>query len=175
MGDILIEKELEFDFSAAISAIQFDGVGHRMGHCMKAVDFLVEWEDEFWFVEVKDPSASSIPNKYKGQKLTLFINKMKNKTLFSGELGPKLKDSFLYRHLQNNLPNKSLKYLVILAIEPFDHALLASSTDQLRRSTCLLGPDNSVWPNKYIEAVALFNERTWNQVFTQCPVTRSGA
>ena len=172
MGEILIEKELEFDFRDALNAIQFDGYDHKMSHCMKAVDFLVEWDDEFWFVEVKDPSASTIPNQLRGRELTSFINKMKDKTLFSRELGPKLKDSFLYCHLQNNLPNKSLKYFVILAIDPLDHALLAHSIDQLRRYTCFLGPDNSAWPNRYIEAVAIFNQETWNKNLGHCPVSR---
>lgn len=56
MGDILTERTLEFDFSSADRAVRFDGETHRMSHCMKSVDFLVEWSDEFWFVEVKDPS-----------------------------------------------------------------------------------------------------------------------
>ena len=70
MGEILIEKELEFDFRDALNAIQFDGYDHKMSHCMKAVDFLVEWDDEFWFVEVKDHSASTIPNQLRGRELT---------------------------------------------------------------------------------------------------------
>ncbi len=172
MGEILAEDELEFDFSDALNAIRFDGIDHRMSHCMKAVDFLVEWADEFWFVEVKDPSASSIPGRYKSRQLLSFIAKMKNKTLFSGELGPKLKDSFLYRHLQDALPDKTLKYYVLLAIESFDAALLVSSIDNLRRCTCLLGPDNSAWKNKYIDDVAVFNEKTWNEKLVHCPVRR---
>ena len=172
MGEILIENELEFDFSAAIDAVRFDGVDHKMSHCMKPVDFLVEWDDEFWFVEVKDPSASTIPNQLRGRELTSFINKMKEDTLFSRELGPKLKDSFLYRHLQNSLPNKTLKYYVMLAIDPFDQALLVHSMDRLKLYTCLLGPDNSAWSNRYVQDVAIFNQNTWNKVFTQCPVTQ---
>ena len=172
MGEILVEDELEFDFSHALNATHFDGINHRMSHCMKAVDFLVEWDDEFWFVEVKDPSASNIPGPYRSRQVSSFIDKMKNKTLFSDELGPKLKDSFLYRHLQDKLPDKSLKYYVLLAIERLDDALLTYSIDNLKRYTCLLGPDNSAWPNKYIEGVAVFNEKTWNEKLARCPVRR---
>ncbi len=44
---VLTEEELEFDFSAAIRATRFDDENHKMNHCMKAVDFLVEWDEEF--------------------------------------------------------------------------------------------------------------------------------
>ncbi|MDM8526160.1 hypothetical protein QUF80_22520 [Desulfococcaceae bacterium HSG8] len=65
MGDILTERTLESDFSTADRAIRFDGETHRMSHCTKSVDFLVEWPDEFWFVEVKDPSDPDIPEQYR--------------------------------------------------------------------------------------------------------------
>ena len=172
MGSVLIEKELEFNFTSAIKAIHFDKEDHKMSHCMKAVDFLVEWPDEFWFVEVKDPAETKIPKKYKKQELQNFLKKMKKEKLFSQELGPKLKDSFLYLHLSKKLPDKTLKYFVLLAIGTLDYALQATSIDHLKRYTCLLGPDNSEWPNQYIDAVAIFNEDTWNKKLNQCPVTR---
>ncbi len=172
MGDVLKEGELEFDFTAALKATHFDDENHEMSHCMKAVDFLVEWPHEFWFVEVKDPSASSIPMKYRRRRLTDFIDKMRNETLFSRELAPKLKDSFLYLHLSGELPEKPLKYVVLLAMDNLEQALLANSMDHLKRYSCILGPDNSAWCNSYIEGVAIFNEQTWNRNLTRCPVIR---
>ncbi|KPA17645.1 hypothetical protein MHK_002179 [Candidatus Magnetomorum sp. HK-1] len=83
MGNLLIENDLEFDFRAAISAVRFDDENHKMSHCMKAVDFLVEWDKEFWLLEVKDPSSREIPNKFKDKELREFINKMRNQTLFA--------------------------------------------------------------------------------------------
>jgi hypothetical protein len=45
MGDILTERRLEFNFSTASRAIRFDdNRTHHMSHCMKSVDFLVEWQ-----------------------------------------------------------------------------------------------------------------------------------
>ncbi len=172
MGAVLIENELEFDFREAVNAIRFDDENHKMAHCMKAVDFLVEWDDEFWFVEVKDPSSLQIPNQYRAKNLGKFIDKMKNETLFAHELGPKLKDTFLYLHLSKRLPEKILKYVVLIAIESLDSALLVHSMDHLKRYSCLMGPDNSHWADQYIDGVAIYNEKTWNQKLAKCPVNR---
>lgn len=172
MGKVLNEGELIFDFTTAIRCKKFDDESHKMSHCMKSVDFIVEWPDDFWFVEVKDPLDSKIPETYKNRQLKEFIGKMKSQVLFSDELGPKAKDSFLYLHLGDRLPEKPIKYIVLLALEAIDPGLLISSMDRLRRSCCILGPDNSAWPNKYIEDALIFNERTWNEKLDQCPVSR---
>lgn len=175
MGKVLSEGELVFDFSAAIKSDRFDDEDtHKMSHCMKAVDFIVEWDNEFWFVEVKDPSNSKIPSGIKRDKLEDFIAKMDNETLFSNELGPKIKDSFLYLHLTKRLQPKPMKYLVLLAIGNLDPGLLLRSTEGVIRSSCLSGPDNSGWENPYVEKVIVLNEQTWNKILKQCPVKRSG-
>ena len=130
---------------------------------MKTVDFIVEWDNEFWFVAVKDPSDSRIPSEIRRNELKKFIAKINNETLFSNELGPKIKDSFLYLHLSKKLPSKPMKYLVLLAIENLDPSLLLRAMEDLKRSSCLLGPDNSVWKNHYVEEALVFNEQTWNK------------
>lgn len=176
MGKELREGDLLFDFSAAIMADQFDDEAtHKLSHCMKAVDFIVEWKHEFWFVEVKDPSNSKIPSAIKRDKLKKFIAKIDNETLFSNELGPKIKDSFLYLHLSKRLPPKPMRYLVLLAIGNLDAALLLRSMEGVKRSSCFLGPDKGKWKNPYLEEVMVFNEQTWNEKLKQCPVKRSGA
>lgn len=65
-----------------------------------------------------------------------------------------------------------MKYLVLLAIGNLDHALLLRSMEDLKRSSCLLGPGNSAWENHYVEEALVFNEQTWNEKLKQCPVTR---
>ncbi len=169
---VLIEEELEFDFSAAIRATRFDDENHKMSHCMKAVDFLVEWDEEFWFVEVKDPSSLKIPNEYRIQNLQKFIHKMRNETLFAHELGPKLKDTFLYLYLRKRLPEKKLKYIVLIAVESLDSALLVNSMEHLKHYACLMGPDNSHWHKKYVDGVVIYNEKIWNEKLNKCPVNR---
>lgn len=173
MGNVLTEGDLVFDFSAAMISDQFDDEAtHKLSHCMKAVDFIVEWEREFWFVEVKDPSNSKIPSEIKQNKLREFNAKIGNETLFSNELGPKVKDSFLYLHLSGRLPVKPIKYLVLIAIGNPDPALLLKAIESLKRSSCFLGPDKDGWKNSYLEEVMVFSEQTWNEKLKQCPVKR---
>ena len=118
MNRILKEGELVFDFSAATTADQFDDENtHKLSHCMKAVDFIVEWVNEFWFIEVKDPSNSKIPSEFKREKLREFIAKIDNETLFSNELGPKIKDSFLYLYLSQRLPPSLCSILLVFPLE----------------------------------------------------------
>jgi len=72
---ILTEGDLSFTFNGALSAIQFDdGSTHGLTHCMKAVDFVVEFQDYYLFVEVKDPdhpSAQSQNKKHRQQNRCL--------------------------------------------------------------------------------------------------------
>lgn len=173
MSEVLREGELEFDFRKAIRAERFDAEhSHRMSHCMKAVDFLVEWPDALWFVEVKDPSQSTIPDDVFGKELKRFITRLTQKKLFHEDLGPKGKDTFLYLHLMNNLPAKPIKYFVLIAIDRLDKGLLDVSSLELKQASCLPGPDHGNWAIPYITAAAVFNVGTWNQHLPDCPVHR---
>ena len=173
MGAVLTEDELEFDFTQAIKAERLDDETQKLSHCMKSVDFYVEWPYEFWFIEIKNPEHTKIPLSIKKKELKKFLNKISSETLFSNELGPKIKDSFLYLYLMNRLPQKTIKYYVLIAIQTLDPALLLFANDRLKSASCLLGPDQSAWPNAYVDGIGVFNEETWNDYFTQCPVDKT--
>ncbi|MCB9718057.1 MAG: hypothetical protein H6712_29675 [Myxococcales bacterium] len=49
----LTENELVFEFAGTTMASKFDDQQHRLSRCMKAVDFVVEYDDHDLFVEVK--------------------------------------------------------------------------------------------------------------------------
>ncbi len=85
------EKDLYFDFSQAESVFSLDnhGRGHGMSKIMKAVDFVVEWQDEFWLIEVKDPEDSSIPLEHQDKQRADFFKKIQSKSLIYAELFPK--------------------------------------------------------------------------------------
>lgn len=68
---ILKEGDLEFNFQDSINAIKFDGSSHGLSHCMKAVDFIVEYKDYYAFIEIKDPSN---PKSHKKIRITLLKN-----------------------------------------------------------------------------------------------------
>jgi len=169
----LKEGDLEFDFRQAIRAEKFDDHTQKISHCMKGVDFMVEWPDSLWLIEVKDPDSTQIPQQYRDTQKKQFMKKLESQSLFSKELGPKIKDTFLFLYLKNELPAKPLKYFVLLAFGELDPELLPSLTDTLQRKSCLLGPDNSAWQNHYVEDAVIFTQQTWNKKLTQCPVVRT--
>ena len=49
------DNRLKFNDSEALRAIQFDDNTHK-ADSWKKVDFEVEWENELWLIEVKDPT-----------------------------------------------------------------------------------------------------------------------
>ncbi len=168
-----VEGELMLDFSSAENVWNFDESGeHKMSHCMKAVDYIVEWPDEVWLVEVKDPAKTTIPAQYRQQRLDEFMERIRSDRLFSRELGPKCKDSFLFLHLNGNILNKPLKYLVLLGVDSIDSAMMIRCAENLKRATCFLGPDSTSWTNSYLETTRIFNLAAWNRIFIDCPVTR---
>lgn len=171
-----LEGEIRFDFSAAENVWNFDESGnHHMSHCMKAVDFIVEWETEVWLVEIKDPLKSTIPSKYKCQRERSFLEELDSGTLFDCKIGPKLKDSFLYMYLEKFLWTKPFKCLVVLCVDFVETAIFLKYTDKLESSICFKKRDGSAWNSKYIESVALFNLDLWNKSFTKCPATRESS
>ncbi|WP_319926544.1 hypothetical protein [Xenorhabdus littoralis] len=53
-----IEGDLYFDFSKAQSVKKLDAKGtdgHGLSHLLKSVDFVVEWSNQLWLIEIKDP------------------------------------------------------------------------------------------------------------------------
>ena len=69
----LTEGELEFVFEGAVSAWKFDGPDHDLT-CMKAVDFIVEFQDKYLFIEVKDPHNSCAPEDRRRQWIEDFTS-----------------------------------------------------------------------------------------------------
>ena len=53
---LLREGDLEVEFVDANNGRKFDEE-YGLSHCMKAVDFIVEFEDRYLFIEFKDPST----------------------------------------------------------------------------------------------------------------------
>jgi len=96
---ILREGGLEFDFSDAINGFKFDETDkysetyHGLSHCMKAVDFIVELENDYLLVEVKDFHD---PGQYTESES---FKKLRN------NLKTKFRDTLLYRFAEDQLKN----------------------------------------------------------------------
>ncbi|HBP53652.1 MAG TPA: hypothetical protein DD643_04610 [Synechococcus sp. UBA8638] len=123
----LTEGELEFVFEDAVSARKFDGHDHGLSHCMKAVDFIIEFQDKYLFIEVKDPQNSDATEDCRRQ----WIKKLTSKQL-DQDLKYKYRDSFLYEWCAGR-GDKPITYVVLIALDSLDSALMGARQDELRR------------------------------------------
>lgn len=168
-----VEREIVCDFSGAENVWKYDQNGKfPFDENMKAVDFLVEWPDEVWLVEIKDPSRSTITEDEKNAVKAKFREDLRSKKLVEGKLGPKAKDTFLYLYLSDTLQLKPKKYLVLLGLEELDATMLDRLTERLKQAVCFLSPGGTAWANRYLEEVGVFNLTSWNKHLRHCPVTR---
>lgn len=173
MNRIVKEGSLQFDFSQAVRVLEFDKhISPKVSHCMKCVDFLVEWQNEVWLVEVKDPEDPNIPEQNSIKEYKRFVSTLYSEKLFSQELGPKAKDSFLYLYLSRKLIDKPLKYFVLLGLDSFSDSQLLPLNTPLRRSICLSGLGDKEWTTPYFKAALVFNIRNWNNSFPECLIQR---
>ena len=134
---ILQEGNLQFDFNNVIGAFKFDEEDksketyHGLSHCMKAVDFIVETDENYYFVEVKDythPSDIFSDNKYYNALINTLIMKFR--------------DSFLYRWAENRL-DKPIIYVCLLELEnPMIPKIMKDLRHRLPNKNL---PDHRLW------------------------------
>ena len=162
----LTEGELEFLFEGAVSARKFDGHDHGLTHCMKAVDFIIEFVNRYLFVEVKDPQDSRATEKNRREWIEKFT---------SGRLDHSLKykyrDSFLYEWAAGR-GDKPIVYVVLIALDSLDGALMLSRQDQLRRILPKSGPGSQPWFRPIVQECLVLNIASWNRQVPGCRVRR---
>jgi hypothetical protein len=122
----LQERDLEFDFEGAVEAVKFDDGKTHTFSSVQPVDFVVEYEDCYRFVEVKDPDEPGAAN------IEAFRVKLKSGKLIRSLAG-KYRDSLFFRGFQKN-PQKNVEYVVMLSMGALDDALLLAKQDELHRS-----------------------------------------
>lgn len=108
---VLQEGNLQVTIEGEVHAWKFDGDSHGLSHCMKAVDFIVELDDRYLFLEFKDPQHPMASQENREEFISLFQ---------SGKLDEDLKykyrDSFLYQWAVGKT-DKAVYYLVLVADE----------------------------------------------------------
>ncbi len=162
----LSEGNLEMDIPGVLCGGRFDGAGHRLSHCMKAVDFVLELADRFLFIEVKDPQhPRGTP-----RDCNAFTERLHSGAL-DEDLKYKYRDSFLYEWAAGRA-DKPIHYLVLIAVDALDAAQLANRTSSLERKLPLRGPDGRPWIRPVVRFCAVFNLVSWNRHFPQYPVRR---
>ena len=160
------EGNLEMEIPDALDGGRFDGVGHGLSHCMKAVDFVLELADRYLFIELKDPEHPQATSRDR----MAFIGR-----LHSGELDQDLKykyrDSFLHEWAAGRA-DKPIDYLVLIAVDALDAAQLANRTSSLERQLPFRGPHGRRWTRALVRSCAVFNLASWNRHFPRYPVRR---
>jgi len=145
---------------------RFDGPGHGLSHCMKAVDFVVEMDDRILFIECKDPDHPESRTKDRKKWLRSFQSGEVTK-----EIVRKYRDSFLYAWAEERA-EKPIHYCVLIAMESLTDADLLARTDELRRSLPVVGPPCGSWKRSIVTDGMVFNLRSWNRCMKAFPATR---
>lgn len=158
---ILQEGSLQFDFDDALNAFKFDEQNialptfHGLSHCMKAVDFIVEYEDCYLFVEIKNPTD---PNRYGPEQ-------DKNKLIQN--LVDKFRDTFIYRWAESKL-EKPVRYQCLIELDnPQTLHLMKLLKQQLPTEK-----QPARWQQPLVQLCAVANMATWNKTFPNIKVTR---
>ena len=162
---ILHEGDLRISVADGTKVRKFDGDDHGLSHCMKAVDFLVELPDQYLFIEFKDPQDRNAPQRER----EAFIQRF----LCGGidlDLTQKYRDSFLYEWAAGRA-DKPIRYLVLIALDTLDDALLLARQEALKR-VLPLAPQSVNWVRQIVSGCGVFNIASWNRTFPQYPVVR---
>ena len=158
---ILRESGLEFDFTDAIDGFKFDEPDkqnhhyHGLSHCMKAVDFIIELQNDYLLVEVKDFHD---PEQYHNSDS---FKKLRN------DLKTKLRDSLLYRFAEDQL-DKPVRYLCLMTLED---ALNSRLMKELKRIVPE-GIASTKWKRSLAKSCIVANIDRWNMNFPKWKVRR---
>lgn len=161
----LVEGDLQITFNNPLNARRFDDPrAHGLSHCMKAVDFVVEMQRHYQFIELKDlrNPQTSVPS------LQRFMGEFKSGVL-DESLKYKFRDTFLYEWASGKA-TKPIDYFVIITGIP--KPLLLQRHTKLRRKLPRLGPNGQRWRRALVRRVGVFNIQTWNLSFPNTPIIR---
>ena len=157
---VFTEGNLEITFKNVVTVRKFEGHGLT---CMKAVDFLVELQDRFLFIEFKDPFQSQS-----------FLRKYKER-FKAGQLDQDLKykyrDSFLYEWAAGRA-KKPCFYYVLVALDSLKSTHLLRRTDALKYALPEGLPSQSQWTQPIVDGCGVFNIGRWNSRFPNFPIRR---
>lgn len=161
----LQERDLEFDFSGAIRALKFDDGAIHASSSIQPVDFVIEFEDCFRFVEVKDPDEPGAVN------VAAFREKLRSGKLIRSLAG-KYRDTLFFRGFQED-SQKDVEYVVLLSMSALDDALLLAKQDELKRSIPF---SHQTWNRNSAAVCVILNMTQWKRRFGDESVCRlSGA
>jgi hypothetical protein len=116
--NVFAEGNLQIDFTACGTAIQFDEINT---YGMKAVDFIAETGDTLFFVEIKDFQNPNAPEERRNEDYEMLVEAgTAKKSVFNLEMGEKIKDSLLRRYAEGGSFTKRVVYLLLINLDGLD-------------------------------------------------------
>jgi len=171
----MIEGDLQFNFPDNVNVIKFDQDENKMTYGkMCGVDFIIEADDKYYFVEIKDPLTSRSNVESLDQYLETNNNnceKIISSTYQSLEtyLLVKFRDTFLYRWAQDKLDkDKPVHYIVLINVEK--QSSLSNLHKELKHKLPVKKPEN--WNKTLAESCEVVNIDKWNQDYPDWHVSR---
>ena len=159
----LTELDLEFDFSNAENAYQFDSDELHGTSTGQRVDFVAEYDDRYRFIEVKDPDHPEATNP------AAFLAKLSNEKLINSLAG-KFRDTFFFKTLcAEYAPQKKIDYIVLLSCSAIDDAMMLTKQDQLHRKIPI---QHAKWSGQPAISCSLMNLRKYKEIFGENSVRR---
>lgn len=156
---VLTEGRIRIELPEGAKGWKFDDpISHGLTHCMKSVDFIIVFNKETYFLEIKDPSAA--PSEIQKDKKK-FIHQFTGGEL-DLELYYKYRDSYLYLTGLDKIIQPAT-YIVLIIDDGLTAASLMTRMDELRRKLPIQGPSNKPWLKPFIKDCVVFNESTWNK------------
>lgn len=163
------KADLQFSFPDDLVFSELDKQGVKLPVKMKFVDFVIERENDFLLVEVKDPSNGKCLPRAREE----YYKKLKDNTILTQELTPKARDTYTYLHLMER-DIKPFKYIVLIGVDSFDSdrqlALLGNFKDRLLADIRL--ESYEPWKRKHISDCAVLSVAAWNKKFPNWQITR---
>ena len=164
---ILREEGLQIEFPNGTNVRKFDdNTTHGLSHCMKAVDFIVELKDRYYFIEFKDPDNPKALQKQQDEWDISLINKSLHM-----KLTYKYRDSFLYLWATDSI-DKPVFYLVLLCRESLTEYEMMHQKDKLAKILPTAKTSKHLFKRNFVEDCEVFNLKTWNKRFPKYPISR---
>lgn len=164
--NFLFEGGLRITVPAHALARRFDGEDHRLSHCMKAVDFVLELPDCYRFIEIKSPARGLDPESSAEEYLGRFTSGQVDLALIR-----KYRDSFLYEWAAGRA-DKPVDYLVLIGLDKIDRAHLIRRRDALQTGIPTRLPAGVPWTRSIGRRCGVFDIASWNRTYPQYRVER---
>lgn len=161
---VYVESKIEFDFTNAVSVAPHDSRPGGQGNSVwPGVDFCIQEQDEWIWLEVKNWDPTHIAAKDRGGNCWSFICKMKRKA-FTKEIREKFLGTAAFLTWKDIFPLAPTRFILLFQPpHPLDSALLVTFQTRLKSQI----PNLPIWEEPIF--VAVVDVAEWNMRYRQYP------